>query len=56
MTTIKAEQIEGGGCKLPDDFVIPQYANVFCDGQYYYFFETKEESDAFYDERGITHD
>ena len=53
MITIKAEQIDGGGCKLPDDFVIPEYVNVFCDGQYYYFFQTQEEADQFYLEKGI---
>lgn len=52
MTIILAEKIPGG-VKLPDDFPIPACVESFCDGEFYYFFETIEERDRFYQEKGI---
>lgn len=53
MITIQAEQIDGGGCKLPDHFIIPKELESLCDGVNYYFFESKEERDQFFLDRNI---
>jgi len=51
MIIVKAEKLETGGCKLPDDFIIPKEFESLCDGENYYFFETQEEKDQFYRDR-----
>ena len=53
MIIIQADQIEGGGCKLPDDFIIPTELESLCNGINYYFFESKEERDQFFLDRNI---
>jgi len=56
MITIAADK-SNGRVEFPADQEVPDNIfEVFTDEDYFYFFETKEERDLFYDERGIPHD
>lgn len=48
---------EDGSVSLPEGADLPkEYFECLCMGDAYYFFFTKAERDAFYDERGMSHD
>jgi hypothetical protein len=53
MIIIPAIIKDDGSIHLPENIELPVYYASYCDNLNYYFFETKEEADAFYLEKGI---
>lgn len=53
MITIPAIVKEDGSVHLPDNIELPKHFASFCDGVNYYFFETQDEKEQFYMEKGI---
>jgi hypothetical protein len=53
MIIIPAIIKEDGSVHLPEHIELPIHYASFCDDLNYYFFETKEEADTFYLQKGI---